>query len=102
MFKKIAVFFVVGFIAITKAESNLFSLFKAQAGATKESPTLENSESLRSDTCSAEADEILVKVSDLLLANVFILVHFHTCGGFGKNILGIKDCVLVTNKHFVG
>jgi Ca2+-binding EF-hand superfamily protein len=80
MFKKIAVFFVVGFIAITKAESNLFSLFKAQAGATKESPALENSESLRSDTCSAEADEIFT-VCDANKSGLISDSEAMRCGG---------------------
>ena len=43
MFKKITALVVVGFVALTKAESNLFSLFKAQAEAAKETaPAIEN------------------------------------------------------------
>ena len=59
MFKKIAALVIVGFVAITKAESNLFSLFKAQAGATQESPAIENAESLYSNNWSADTTYIM-------------------------------------------
>ena len=87
MFKKIALLVVVGFIAITKAESNLFSLFKAQAGAAQESRALENSESLRSDTCSADTDEIFT-VYDANKSGLISDSKAIKCGGltFWKNI----------------
>lgn len=50
MFKKIAALVIVGFVAITRAESNLFSVFKSQAAAqTQEIPAIESAESLKSN-----------------------------------------------------
>ena len=88
MFKKISVLIVVGFVAITKAESNLFSLFKAQAGAAQESPALENFESLRIDKCSADTDLILT-VCDTNKSGLISYSEAIKCGGqtFWKNIL---------------
>jgi len=88
MFKKIAVLVFVGFVAITKAESNLFSLFKAQTGAAQESPALENSESLRIDKCSADTDLILT-VCDTNKSGLISYSEAIKCGGqtFWKNIL---------------
>lgn len=46
MFKKITTLVVIGFVAVTKAtETNLFSLFKAPAGATEPVPIIKNAES---------------------------------------------------------
>jgi len=61
MFKKITALVVVGFVAIAKAESGLFSMFKAQAAAEKapEVPAIENAESLKSSNWSADTTEVM-------------------------------------------
>ena len=80
MFKKIAALVVVGFVAITKAESNLFSLFKAQAGATQESPALENAESLNTNNWSADTTEVMT-VCDANKSGLITYSEAITCGG---------------------
>ena len=47
MFGKITALVIVGFVALTKAESNLFSVFKAQAAA--ETPNFDHDVSLSSN-----------------------------------------------------
>jgi Ca2+-binding EF-hand superfamily protein len=80
MFKKIAALVIVGFVAITKAESNLFSLFKAQAGAAEESPALENAESLRSNNWSADTAEVMT-VCDTNRSGLITYSEAIKCGG---------------------
>jgi len=84
MFKKIATLVVVGFVAITKAESNLFSLFKAQAGAaqaeTQGSPALENAESLNTNNWSADTTEIMT-VCDTNRSGLITYSEAIKCGG---------------------
>ena len=84
MFKKIAALVIVGFVAITKAESNLFSLFKAQAGAaqaeTQGSPALENAESLNTNNWSADTTEIMT-VCDTNRSGLITYSEAIKCGG---------------------
>jgi hypothetical protein len=84
MFKKIAALVIVGFVAITKAESNLFSLFKAQAGAAQaeaqESPALENAESLRSNNWSADTTEVMT-LCDTNRSGLITYSEAIKCGG---------------------
>ena len=80
MFKKIAALVVVGFVAITKAESNLFSLFKSQAAATQESPALENAESLKSTNWSADTNEVMT-VCDTNKSGMITYSEAIKCGG---------------------
>jgi len=84
MFKKITALVVVGFVAITKAESNLFSLFKAQAGAaqaeTQGSPALENAESLNTNNWSADTTEIMT-VCDTNRSGLITYSEAIKCGG---------------------
>ena len=80
MFKKIAALVVVGFVAITKAESNLFSLFKAQASAAQESPALENTQSLSGNNWAADVAEIMT-VCDTNRSGQITYSEAIKCGG---------------------
>ena len=80
MFKKIAALVIVGFVAITKAESNLFSLFKAQAGAAQESPAIESAESLRTNNWSADTTEVMT-VCDTNKSGLITYSEAIKCGG---------------------
>ena len=80
MFKKITALVVVGFVALTKAESNLFSLFKAQAEAAKETPAIENAESLKSNNWSADTTEVMT-LCDTNRSGLITYSEALKCGG---------------------
>lgn len=84
MFKKITALVVVGFVALTKAESNLFSLFKAQAAATttttEEVPAIENAESLKSNNWSADTTDIM-NMCDTNRSGLISYSEAMKCGG---------------------
>lgn len=80
MFKKITALVVVGFVALTKAESNLFSLFKAQAAATEETPAIENAESLKSNNWSADTTDVM-KMCDSNRSGLISYSEAMKCGG---------------------
>ena len=81
MFKKITALVVVGFVALTKAESNLFNLFKAQAAAnTTETPAIEDAESLKSNNWSADTSDIM-KMCDTNKSTLISYSEALKCGG---------------------
>ena len=81
MFKKITALVVVGFVALTKAESNLFSLFKAQAAAAQEEvPAIENAESLRSNNWQADTTEVMT-MCDTNRSGMITYSEALKCGG---------------------
>ena len=83
MFKKITALVVVGFVALTKAESNLFSLFKSQAAAattTEEVPAIENAESLKSNNWSADTTDVM-KMCDTNKSGLISYSEGIKCGG---------------------
>jgi len=80
MFKKIAAIVVVGFVSLTKAESNLFSLFKAQAESAKTTPAIENAESLKSNNWSADTTEVMT-LCDSNRSGLITYSEALKCGG---------------------
>ena len=80
MFKKIAALVVVGFVAITKAESNLFSLFKSQAAANQDTPAIESAESLKSNNWAADTQEVMT-VCDTNRSGLITYSEAYKCGG---------------------
>jgi Ca2+-binding EF-hand superfamily protein len=79
MFGKITTLVIVGFVALTKAESNLFSLFKAQAAAA-ETPAIENAESLSSNNWTKDTNDIMT-VCDSNRSGLITYSEAITCGG---------------------
>jgi Ca2+-binding EF-hand superfamily protein len=77
MFKKITALVVVGFVALTKAESNLFSLFKAQAA---NAAPIENAESLKSNNWSADTTEVMT-LCDTNRSGLITYSEALKCGG---------------------
>ena len=91
MFKKIAALVVVGFVAITQAESSLFSLFKQQASSAPETavaseePNFQklmemNAESFATDNWSQDTNDIFT-LCDSNRSGWITQQEALTCGG---------------------